>query len=274
MSSQWENFLKNLGEWHGSFAQFSPQGEPLQETPTIVSFEGENNDRTIRQTVRYLKSEKPPIELVWDSTSPPYHILFFEDGAFSQGSLQWGFGGEFGAELGLIEGNRRLRLVLLYNRSNQFDRLTLIREKLVGTSPPERLPLTIEQLIGEWQGEATTLYRDRAPSQTFPTCLKVERQSDNRLSQSLSFGNNTLTSTAQIHPNRLLFDEGHFPVQILFLPDGASANCPLHIKPGHPFILESGWLTEPNQRRRFIRSYDAKGAWVSSTLVKERKARG
>lgn len=271
MSSQWENFLKNLGEWHGSFAQFSPQGELVQETPTIVSFEGTNNDQTIRQIVRYLESEKPPIELIWDSSNPPYHILFFEDGAFSQGSLQWGFGGEFGAELGLIEKNSRLRLVLLYNRSHQFQRLTLIRENLVGTTPPKRPPLTVEQLIGEWEGEATTLYRDRAPSQTFPTRLKIERQGDNRLSQNLTFRDRTITSTAQITPNCLLFDQGDFPVQILFLPDGASANCPLHIEPRHPFVLESGWLTERDRRQRFIRSYDAKGGWVSSTLVKEHK---
>jgi hypothetical protein len=85
-------------------------------------------------------------------------ILFFENGAFSQGSLHWGPFSEFGAEFGLIEGDRRLRLVMLYNTDIRFARLTLIREKLTGTNTPERSPLTIDHLLGQWQGEAMTIY--------------------------------------------------------------------------------------------------------------------
>lgn len=55
------------------------------------------------------------------------------------------------------------------------------------------------------------------------------------------------------------------------LPDGASCNCPLNIKPQTPFILELGWLLEPNKRQRIIRSYSPKGEWTSLTLVEETK---
>jgi hypothetical protein len=37
------------------------------------------------------------------------------------------------------------------------------------------------------------------------------------------------------------------------------------------FILEVGWLIEPNLRQRMIRSYSDKGEWVSLTLVTERR---
>jgi Domain of unknown function (DUF3598) len=32
MNSNWENFLQNLGEWHGSFTTFSAAGEILSNT--------------------------------------------------------------------------------------------------------------------------------------------------------------------------------------------------------------------------------------------------
>jgi len=68
-----------------------------------------------------------------------------------------------------------------------------------------------------------------------------------------------------------LFDSSPLPVQVLLLPDGASANCPLHIQPGHSFVLETGWLLEPQRRQRLIRSYNSQGQWTSLTLVNETK---
>lgn len=52
MVSQWENFLQNLGEWHGSFTQISPRGEVLQDTPSIISLEGLNDNKTVRLKLR------------------------------------------------------------------------------------------------------------------------------------------------------------------------------------------------------------------------------
>jgi Domain of unknown function (DUF3598) len=271
MSSQWENFLKNLGEWQGSFTRFSPQGEQLADTPSVVSLVGSDNNRAVRLTVRYLAPDEPPNELVLNYTHIPPQILFFEKGAFTQGSLQWGPWSEFGAEFGLIEGTRRLRLVMLYDRASHFDRVTLIRERLAGTDTPERPPVTVEQLLGTWRGQATTLDRDLRPPQTYATHLQIERQSERRLRQTLKFGDRTLSSTAQIQGSRLLFDEGSLPVQILLFPDGASSNCPLQIQPGFPFVLEVGWLLAPERRQRLIRSYSPKGEWTSATLVEEEK---
>ena len=272
MASQWESLLKNVGEWQGSFTSFSPQGKQLADTPTVVVLEGRNNNTMMHQVVRRLPTGEPPQEKVFDYGSLSRGVLFMDNGAFSQGSMQWGPYSEFGAELGLIEGDRRLRLVQIFNREGKLDRLTLIREKLAGTNTPEREPLTVEQLLGDWQGEATTLYPDLRSPDRYTTHLQISRES-NRLVQKLTFGDRTLTSTAKIDGSVLLFDQGDLPIQMLLLPDGASSNCLVEIKPGHGFVLEVGWLVQPQQRQRLVRRYSERGEWTSLTLVREEKVR-
>ncbi len=274
ISSQWEYFLKNLGEWRGSFTLFSIRGQEIEDTPTVVSFASSNENKNVRQVVRYLPVDQPPKDLVlnYTHTSLSSSIRFFENGAFCQGALQYSPYSQFGAELGLIEGDRRLRMVQLFDEG-KFDRLTVIREQLVGSDAPEQPHLTVDRLLGEWKGEATTMYPDWRNPDVYSTHLKIERQGD-RLMQQLTFGNAsspTISSEATINSSILNFDRGSLPVQILMLPDGASCNCPLEIKLGQPFFLETGWLCQPNLRYRLIRNYSEDGEWVSLTLVREER---
>ncbi|MEQ9486565.1 MAG: DUF3598 family protein [Coleofasciculus sp. F4-SAH-05] len=213
MRSQWECLLENLGEWQGSFTRFSPQRKPLTpsevemltDTPTVVSLEGLNQNKTVRQVIRRYPPNRDVEETVLEYSTLARSVLFFETDAFSQGSMQWGTFSEFGAELGLIAGNRRLRLVQLYDKDAQLSQLTLIREKRAGTDTPERPPLTVDRLLGEWQGEAVTLYPDWR-SETYSTKLTIERPDSNRLVQHLTFGVGesvrTLTSSARIDGSR------------------------------------------------------------------------
>ncbi len=272
MKSQWDCLLQNLGEWQGSFTRFSAQAEELEDTPTVVSLEGLNGNQTIRQIVRQLTPE--PNEIVLEYSTLGRSILFFEEGAFSQGSLQFAPFSEFGAEFGLIHGDRRLRLVQLFNRDSQCDRVTLIREHRTGTPSPERPTLTVEDLVGPWQGAATTLYPDWREPSTFLSRLQIQREGD-RLRHDLSFGSGTssqaIASIAEIEGDRLMFTQGVQPIQVMLLPDGASSNCPMQIKPREAFFLEAGWLIQPNLRQRMIRSYSDKGEWLSLTLVTEQK---
>ncbi|HEY9884206.1 MAG TPA: DUF3598 family protein, partial [Thermosynechococcaceae cyanobacterium] len=269
MQSQWHCLLKNLGVWQGSFAKFSPTGEGREETPTIVSLEGLNDNQTVRQTIqRYasvVEAGSKPLqagalvdEKVLEYSSLGRGVLFFEDGAFSQGSMQFAPFSEFGAELGLIAGDRRLRLVQLFDRESQFSQLTLIREQHAGSDAAERPPLTLEALLGEWQGEAITLYPDWRSPTTHSTHLQIICSGDNEVTQTLTFGDgagSTLRSTAIVAGSRLQFNQGTLPVQVLLLPDGASATSPLSIQTQQPFFLEVGWLLQPHQRQRLIRSY-------------------
>jgi hypothetical protein len=272
LASQWDNFLLNLGVWQGSFTRISPQGEIESDTPTVVSLEGLDNNRTVKQVVQRFpqNTDEIPAPLVLQYSSLNRSILFFNNGAFSTGAMQFGPFSEFGAEFGFIVGDRRLRLVELFDQNANFASMTLIREYRENTNTPERPPLTLDQLLGEWQGEAVTIYPDWRSPDVSSTRLSLRREG-NSLSQSLSAENFSFTSTAEIQGSRLLFNQGSMPMQILLLPDGASCNTPLTIPLRQPFFLEAGWLIDPSHRQRLIRRYDAQGGWDSLTLVTEEK---
>lgn len=283
MRSQWDNFLQNLGEWQGFFIQISPTGEILEETPSVLFLEGFEDNQKVRLTLRRTNSQK----LVREYLTLGRDILFFENGAFSQGSIQLAPFSEFGAEFGLIasdspEGDRnpsrRLRFVQLFNRDGELSKFTLIREKRAGTNAVERPQLTVEQLLGEWQGEAVTLYPDLRSPDTYPTTLNLQYSGTDRIIQQLTFGSGanikTHTSTGLINGQIILFDQGSLPVQVWLLPDGASATARLKVQLRQAFFLEVGWLIQPSLRQRLIRSYNDKGEWVSLTLVTERKVIG
>ncbi|ELR96537.1 DUF3598 family protein [Gloeocapsa sp. PCC 73106] len=270
MSTQWQYFLKNLGQWHGSFTRMSTEGEIINDTPTVVLLEGRENNQAVHQVVRYLPPNETPRETVVNYTSLSRSIVFFPDGAFSQGSMFWSLWSQSGAEFGLIKGDRRLRMVQLFNQGEKLDFLTLIREKLPQSNTPERPQLTVEQLLGTWQGENMTIYPDFSSSQSQTSELNLVYQGD-RLTQRLNFGQNSITSTATVNGHQIDFSDSPVPVRVLLLPDGASATFPLAIQQERPFFLEMGWLIEPSLRQRLIRSYNSKGEWESTTLVTEKK---
>ncbi|MBW4664616.1 MAG: DUF3598 family protein [Chroococcus sp. CMT-3BRIN-NPC107] len=265
MKSQWQCLLENIGEWHGSFTRLSPQGEVIEDTPTLVSLEGLNDNKTVHQIVRRLPPNLPPEEKVFKYSSLGRGILLFDDGAFSSGSIQLAPFSQFGAELGLIAHKRRLRLVQLFN-NGQLERLTLIREKLQDATTPEKLPLTVDDLVGTWQGEACTIYPDWRSPDTYQTTLKIERGEENELLQQLTTGKGSIASKATINGKVICFDSGY---QVLLLPDGASSTCPVELKANTGFFLEVGWLKSPTERQRLIRTYNSQGEWVNLTLVTE-----
>jgi Domain of unknown function (DUF3598) len=272
--SQWECLLENLGEWQGTFSQISAQGEQIESINSETILTGINQNKTIRQTIRQLYPSATK-ERILEYSSLSRSVLFFENGAFSQGSTQFSPLGEFGAELGLIDRDRqrRVRLVPLY-LAGQLEKFTLINEKLAGTSEPELDQLSLKMLLGKWQGEATTIYADYSSGDTFSTNLEVSQIDQFHIQQKLTFANREISSIAAIAaPNRLLFNSapGNAPVQVLFFADGASAACPIKINNREPFGLELGWLIAPNLRQRMRRNYDASGAWTSLTLVVEKK---
>lgn len=269
--SQWQCLLQNLGVWQGSFTRFSAEGVQQEDVPSVVTLEGLNDNRTVRQTIRQFSGSGEVIyDRVLEYSTLNRSTLFFEDGAFSQGSSQFGLFSEFGAELGFMAGDRRLRLVQLFDKASQLAKLTLIREHRAQTPAAERPALTLPQLLGTWDGESTTLYPDWRIAQS-STRLSIAIEGD-RLVQHLSAPEVQFSSTARIEPTRLLFDQGNYPIQVLLLPDGASSNTPLSIPRGLPFFLEAGGLIQANLRQRMIRSYDAQGGWVSLTLITERKS--
>lgn len=272
MTQQWNNLLTHLGVWEGSFTRLSSQGEILEDTPTVVSLQDLNEKQTVRQTIEKFSafSGEAISQQTMEYQSLNRNTLIFENGAFSVGSGQFSPFSEFGAELGFVHENRRLRLVSLYNQQSQLESVTLIREKRQGTSPRTSPRLTVEQLLGTWQGIATTLYPDLSPRETYATQLKIEQQG-NRLQQTLKTEQWEFSSSAKIQEHYLVFDEKEPAVQVLLLPDGASCTTPQSIQNRQPFFLEVGWLINPNNRQRLLRRYDERGTWVSLTLITEEK---
>jgi hypothetical protein len=275
MENNWTNFLKNLGEWQGSFAKVSLDGEVLDSTPSILSLERLENSELVRLRLRRFKdnsySEPPISDYEQEYRSLGRQIIFFDTGAFSKGSLQVAPFTDFGAEYGFVGENRRLRFVQLYDREGNLSSLTLIREFRSGTDARERPTLTVAQLLGTWEGIACTAYPDWKPAEVYTTRLEIKEIGNGQLQQELSFGGQKITSTARIDGNKLHFEEGTIPRQILLLPDGTSSNTPLQVPYRQPFFLELGWLVEKDERQRLIRRYNEKGEWLDATHVIERK---
>ncbi len=160
----------------------------------------------------------------------------------------------------------------LFDQNGQLDKLTLIREHLAGTPTLQTPPLQIDDLLGEWQGEAVTIYPDLRSPDTYSTILKLQLDDTGRLSQSLSFGEHQITSTATVKDSIIHFDQDpQKQIQVLLLPDGASITSPLQVQLRQPLFLEVGWLIQPNLRQRMVRNYNDKGEWTSLTLVTEKK---
>jgi len=227
----------------------------------------------MRQEVRRYPDNAPAQIQKLDYRTLNRATRFFETGAFSQGSIQWGPYSTFGAELGLIADDRRLRLVQLFSEANELKSITLIREQRQGSAAPERPPLQVQDLIGTWQGEAVTEYADLRPAQHSKTQLVVESAGDKAIRQTITASSAAapITSVGTIKGQAISFLDGAQPVQVLLLPDGASSTCPSKITPRQPIFLEVGWLLDARTRQRLIRTYDAAGAWASLTLVKETK---
>jgi hypothetical protein len=273
MENNWENFLKNLGEWIGTFTQISTDGELLNSTPSILTLEGLEDNQLVRFRLRRFAnniSEQPTSDRVQEYRSLGKQAVFFDTGAFSKGSLQVAPFSEFGAEYGFVAGDRRSRLVQLFDKQGSFASMTLIREIRSGTDARMRPELTVAQLLGTWVGTAVTVYPDWKPDESCATSLEI-KEVGGSLQQQLSFGSRTISSTARIDGNRLHFEEGATPRRVLLLPDGVSSNTPLQISHRQPFVVEAGWLLSDNDRQRLIRSYNDKGEWISSTHVIERR---
>jgi Domain of unknown function (DUF3598) len=272
MENNWGNFLKNLGEWVGSFTQVSIEGELLTSTPSILTLEGLEDNQLVRFRVRRFATninEQPIVDTIQEYRSLGRQAVFFDTGAFSKGSLQVAPFAEFGAEYGFVAGDRRSRLVQLFGKQGSFDSLTLIREIRSGTDAKLRPYLTVAQLVGKWTGTANTVYADWKAPETISVSLEV-RETNGSLQQQLAFGSRSISSTARIDGNRLHFEEGT-PRRVLLLPDGMSSNTPLQVSHREPFFVEAGWLLSENERQRLIRSYNEKGEWISSTHVIEHR---
>jgi hypothetical protein len=246
MASQWQNFLRNLGEWRGSFTTMAADGTVRESSPSVLKLESDDDDRLVRFGLK-----RWPVGMTMapgggpsDGAGEPCHIVttdyrslgrqvvFFDSGAFNKGSLQVAPNTVFGGEFGFIGLNRRHRLVQLYNDAGIFEQLVLIREFRAGSGAVECAPTTADQLLGTWEGKAATISAD----------WLVPEIADCQL----------VLGAAELEDLRLL-------------PDGGFCRLPERVSHREAFVLEGGWLPSTGRMERLIRRYDASGAWLSAS---------
>ena len=264
--SQWERLLKNAGIWKGSFTQFSSEGKLVKNTPSELILESLNEDKTLKLTLTR-ENEQP---IVNEFTHLNHNIFLFEDGHFAKGSQQFSPYAIFAAEYSFIVSDRRCRLVQFFDTKSSLESVILIRELRKDSNAIERPMLSLEQLEGEWFGEANTLYPDWRTTEPYQTHLTIKKQGQT-ISQTLVTPEMNFGSEGKIEGNSVIFNQRNQDISLLFLPDGVSSTSPLIIKQGEAFFVEFGWLVEPHKRLRLIRQYDRQGRWINVTLVTESK---
>lgn len=273
MNTNWENFLQNLGEWRGSFTTFSAAGEILSNTESILNLAASEENKLVKFRVRRYGaagySSAPITDFTEEYRTIGRQNIFFDTGAFSKGTIQISPVSDFAAEYGFVAKDRRLRFVQLFDMERKFSKVVLIREFLADTEPVEQPPLTVDQLIGRWIGQATTAYADLRNPEMFETCLEIQIIGSDQLQQTLTFGDRSISSTALITENKLIFADTNR--EILLLPDGGSSNVPLQVNSRTAVFVEAGWLVTDTDRQRILRNYNDKGEWVSSTHIIEHK---
>lgn len=264
MPNQWDNLFKNEGIWVGSFTSLTPDGTVLRDTPSRLTLERTSETNARFQLVRYPK-DGPPEQNEIDFASINRASMFCDDGSFSKGSMQWSSLADFGTEFGLVLPNARLRLVQLFSPGGKLNQFVLIQETREGQTPVVRPPLSAEQLVGTWQGQAITYHRDWYIADPVATTVVVEQQS-NAIAQSWQVGTERGHFQATLSGSRLLFNQDGIDYQMLMLPNGGSSLCPQEIKSKTAFRCEIGWLTTPTTRLRLIRSYQQDGT-ISSLIL-------
>jgi hypothetical protein len=275
VKSQWECVLQNLGEWQGSFTRLSPTGAEIEDIPSLIRLTGVDENRAIHLALtRYYPDPDgilQPQEMAFDFSESSAGAVFFETGAFSEGSPYLRMGAPGGAEFAFRHEDRRLRSILQFDADGSLFRLTLIREQRVGTQAPERLSLDLADWLGVWQGEAVTLYPGSTQFDKLPTIQTVVMKGDRSIALSQTIGSqvteSTLTIVSESDRTRLTNQS----TQVILLPDAAYALCPTQIETGVSIALEVGWSIEPNVRQRLIRTYTDRGEWLSLTFITESK---
>lgn len=297
--SQWQNIRQNLGTWHGSFLQFSPEGKQISETPSVLTLEETEPDKTMALTLTRTPTDgrEKVNRLTFTAPGPAPYTYFFESGTFSQGSAQWSSFGQFGTEVSLKVGDRRVRYVIMYEGTTHYTStikyVTLICETQTGGTQFAETTLTAKQLWGHWQGTSEILVATSgeitggASDWQFTHDLSlicqenVDRPNTNHENQpalnqpALSLlgdrsGLLTLENVLSLKEMSEGSLKGALTYQLMLLPKGAYCLLPQEICLEQAFRIEVGWLGEDGRRERLIRYYDNRGVWMASSLITDR----
>ena len=261
MDIQWQNFLRNLGEWYGSFDALDADGVALNSTASILTLEQGSEERLVHFRLRRFadgdRNGTPSHDMQQDYRSLGRQVVFFDSGTFCKGSLQVAPGTAFGGEFGFVQGDRRHRLVQLHDDSGAFERLVLIREQRAGSDAPEQPRLEVERLQGRWRGQASTISADWPVPSSAACQFQVEAIGARQLRWQSELNGQTETVEGGNNQEN----------QLTLMDDGGYHLTPRQVSHRSAFSVEAGWLAAPDRLERLIRRYDASGAWLSATQI-------
>jgi Domain of unknown function (DUF3598) len=273
MKTQWECVLENLGEWVGSFTTVTPDGELIEDIPSIIKLTSVRDHQAIHLVLKRFytlpnTTERYAKEVVWDFSTPPgIGAIYFDTGAFSSGTLAVTMGVNTIAEFSLLAGDRRWRMIQTFDVKQRLNRVTFVREQQQGKTAPERPQLNISDLVGSWSGTVTTFAaHDQAPIITTTESTFTASNLGYQLVENGEVVDLIVTSDLPT-PRLLQFSQSGQSYEMLLLPDGGYTTTPSEIRLGHPFYLEIGWIYQTGQRQRLVRRYDGVGRWVSTSFV-------
>ncbi|MBE9063121.1 DUF3598 family protein [cf. Phormidesmis sp. LEGE 11477] len=284
MLSQWQCIRQNIGTWYGSFTQFSPEGEQVKDTPSVLTLKETVPDQTMQ-----LVLERTPPGGTTDVTTrsfsapgPAPYVYFFESGAFTQGPAQWTAFAQFGAEMCLTVGDRRARFVIMYDSgvdgSARLKYVVLIRETQTEGAQFAEPTMTPAQIKGRWTGTLSALSASMEPmtigSSEWQFDLSTKRFSlscQDTLKEQAGEGQTRKLSLAgeRLSDNVFLL-EGEIDYRLLGLPNGTYCLVPDVIQKVGEFRVEVGWLRDDGMRSRLIRYYDNRSVWTHSALIEDK----
>ncbi|MEM7063225.1 MAG: DUF3598 family protein [Cyanobacteria bacterium P01_B01_bin.77] len=271
-ADQWTYIRKNTGEWHGSFIQFSPEADWVSDTPSVLTLEEDRLDQhmvlVLKRTPQGKSTQTTTRELGYPGAVP--YICFFPTGAFSQGAMQRRPWSSFGAEFCLLSGNRRLRLVQLYNGNASgehiLDYVTLIPEYRPGVdnAAHDAARLSIDTLLGPWHGDRLYLPATMDKPQVTTSHWQAQRSG----AELILLGDKELQqkfTPVDQYRWQAVDDLKH----LWLLPGGVSCTVYPQLASKHPAQIEVCWYLSDHRRQRIVRDYDANGNWVGTALMIE-----
>lgn len=279
-ADQWTYIRKNVGEWQGTFIQFSPEAVRVSDIPSVLTLEedrlGQHMTLVLKRTPQGQSTHIVERELGYPGVAP--YICFFPTGAFSQGAMQRRPLSRFGAEFSLLSGHRRMRLVQLYNETangeHTLDYVTLIPEYRPSTaiSSPKATRLDLNTILGTWQGDSLYL-----PATMDVPQIGTSHWQAHYLDNELVLSSSDTSSKVEDAPQRFILLDQHRwqaveePLQLWFLASDVSCTVYPQLPQQYRAQVELCWYLSPRQRQRIVRDYDTAGNWVGTALMLETK---